>query len=337
MGNPLAVIFALSAATLYGAGNALEHRVVADTDGDGSLQVGLLGRLVRSPLWILGMFGDVGAYGFQAAALAIGTLLFVQPLLVCGLLVALPLNARWTHRRIRRREWFAAIVLCASLATFLIEADPSGGDAHAPLDSWLRVGGTVAALAVVAVVVSALTRGHVRAALLGFAAGALFGVTAALTKTFVDQIQHGVGYTAGHWEVYALAVLSITGIVFTQHGFQASSLSASLPALEASEPVIAAVVGVVLLHEHLNGRSPFDNVVIGGSIVVLLASVIALASMAGHDAATTAAVAGAGGTADDAVAIRGAPRGMPTVTGPATSPAPADCGLTRAGQRLILR
>ena len=45
--------------------------------------------------------------------------------------------------------------------------------------------------------------------------------------------------------------------------------------------------------------------VIGGSIVVLLASVIALASMAGHDAATTAAVAGAGGTADDAVAIRG--------------------------------
>ena len=287
MGNPLAVIFALGAATLYGAGNALEHRVVADTEGDGRLRVGLLGRLARSPLWLLGMFGDVGAYGLQAAALALGTLLFVQPLLVCGLLVALPLNAHWTHRRLRARELLAATVLCASLATFLIEAAPSGGNPQASFEAWLHIGGTIAALAVAAVVASALTRGHVRAALLGFAAGALFGLTAALTKTFVNQIQHGVPYTASHWEVYALAILSITGIVFTQHGFQAASLSASLPALEASEPVIAAIVGVVLLHEHLNGRTPFDNVAIGVSIVALLASVITLASIAGHDAAIT--------------------------------------------------
>ena len=291
MRDPLAVIFALGAAMLYGAGNALEHRVVADTGGDGHLQVGLLRRLVRSPLWVLGMFGDVGAYGLQAAALALGTLLFVQPLLVCGLLVALPLNARWTHRRIRPREWLAAAVLCASLATFLIEAAPSGGKSQASFGAWLHVGGAVAALAVAAVVVSALTRGHVRAALLGFAAGALFGLTAALTKTFVNQIQHGVPYTASHWEVYALAILSITGILFTQHGFQAASLSASLPALEASEPVIAAIVGVALLHEHLNGRTPFDNIAIGLSIVALLASVITLASIAGKDAANASPAA----------------------------------------------
>ena len=289
MGNPLAVIFALGAAVLYGAGNALEHRVAADTEGDGRLRVGLLGRLARSPLWVLGMFGDAGAFGLQAAALAYGTLLFVQPLLVCGLLVALPLNAHWTHRRIRPREWLAATILCASLATFLLEAAPNGGNQQAPLASWLRVGGTVAVIAGAAVVTSLMTRGHIRAALLGFAAGALFGLTAALTKTFVVQIQHGVGYTASHWEVYALAILSIVGIVFTQNGFQASSLSASLPALEASEPVIASIVGIVLLHEHLNGRTPFDNVVIGLSIIALLASVITLASIAGHDAAAGSA------------------------------------------------
>ena len=82
-------------------------------------------------------------------------------------------------------------------------------------------------------------------------------------------------------------ILSIVGILFTQNGFQASSLSASLPALEASEPVIASIVGIVLLHEHLNGRTTFDNVAIGLSIIALLASVITLASMAGHDAAAT--------------------------------------------------
>jgi len=214
------------------------------------------------------------------------------------------LNAHWTHRRIRGREWLAANVLCASLATFLVEAAPNGGSSEASLASWLRIGGAVAALAVAAVAVSAVTRGHVRAALLGFAAGALFGLTAALTKTFVDQIQHGVGYTAGHWEVYALALLSITGIVFTQRGFQAASLSASLPALEASEPVIAVVVGITLLHEHLNGHTAFANVAIGVSIVALLASVIVLASIAGHDASTTASEAQSPLADDNAAAIR---------------------------------
>jgi drug/metabolite transporter (DMT)-like permease len=316
LGNPLSLIFALSAAVLYGSGNALEHRVAADADGDVRLGVGLLGRLVRSPFWILGMIGDVGAYGFQAAALALGTLVFVQPLLVCGLLVALPLNAHWTHRRIRAREWVAATVLCASLTTFLIEAAPGGGNAQASFESWLRVGGAILVLVLAAVATAAVGSGHVRAALLGFAAGALFGLTAALTKTFVSQIQHGVGYTASHWEVYALAVLSLAGILFTQHGFQAASLSASLPALEASEPVTAVIVGIVLLHEHLNGRTGLADVVIGVSIVALVVSVVMLASIAGHDAALVDAASESPRSVDTAnttgeIAIKGRDRYRP--------------------------
>ncbi len=282
MSNPLAVLFALCAALLYGAGNALEHRVVNEQAGDAHMHVGLLARLARSPLWLLGMFGDVGAYGFQAAALAFGSLLFVQPLLVCGLLVALPLSAHWTGRHPGAREYVLAGLLCAGLATFLIEAAPSGGRNHAPVVDWARWAGAVFALVLIALFVATRVRGHVRAALLGFAAGGLFGITAALTKTFVDQIRYGVPYTAEHWEVYALALLSITGILFTQHGFQNVALSASLPALEATEPVIAATLGVVLLHERLNGNSAFDDAVIAVSIVAVLTCVILLASYAGR-------------------------------------------------------
>jgi drug/metabolite transporter (DMT)-like permease len=219
----------------------------------------------------------------------------VQPLLVCGLLVALPVNARWTGRRIERRAWIAAIVLCISLSVFLLEAAPSGGVSSAPLGDWVRVGGAVLAFVVGAVLVARVTRGHVRAALLGFAAGGLFGITAALTKTFVNQISHGVPYTAGHWEVYALAILSITGILFVQHGFQASSLSASLPALEATEPLIAASVGIALLHEKLNGRTTFDNWAIALSIIAALVCVITLANLAGRDAHQEASAAAESG------------------------------------------
>jgi len=188
LGNPLAAIFALGAAMLYRTGNDLEHRVVADTGGDGRVRVGLLGRLVRSPLWVLGMFGDVGAYGLQAAALAYGGLLFVQqPLLVCVLLIALPLNTHWMHRRIRAREWLAATVLCASLATFLIEAEPNRGNPHAPVENWVRIAGTIAFLALAAVAVSAMTRGHVRTALLGFVA--LLGLIAPAVASFSTAVE----------------------------------------------------------------------------------------------------------------------------------------------------
>jgi drug/metabolite transporter (DMT)-like permease len=282
--SPLAVVFALCAALLYGAGNALEHRVVNETDRDPRLHVGLLAKLARSPLWLLGTFGDVAAFGFQAAALAYGNLLFVQPLLVCGLLVGLPLSARWTRQPMRPREYATAAVLCAALATFLILADPSGGHTSAPLTSWVRVGGTVAVLVAAAVVTATRTRGHVRAALLGFAAGGLFGITAALTRTFVVHIQQGVPYTAHHWEVYALALLSVTGILFTQHGFQNAALSASLPALEATEPVIAATLGVILFHEQLNGQTALDNVLIAAAIITVLGCVIVLAGSAGRRA-----------------------------------------------------
>jgi drug/metabolite transporter (DMT)-like permease len=282
--SPLAVVFALCAALLYGTGNALEHRVVNVTDRDPRLHVGLLVRLARSPLWLLGMFGDVAAFGFQAAALAYGNLLFVQPLLVCGLLVGLPLSAHWSGRRMRTYEYVTAAVLCAALAVFLIVADPSGGTTEAPVGRWVGLGGTVAALVVVAAVAALKTRSHVRAALLGFAAGGLFGITAALTRTFVDQIQQGVPYTAHHWEVYALAVLSVVGILFAQHGFQNASLSASLPALESTEPVIAATLGVLLFHEQINGRSTLDNLVIALSIVALLTCVVLLAVDAGRRA-----------------------------------------------------
>ena len=51
--------------------------------------------LLRRPLWWAGTAAAVaGGYVFQALALAKGSLLLVQPILVSGLLFALPLSAQ---------------------------------------------------------------------------------------------------------------------------------------------------------------------------------------------------------------------------------------------------
>lgn len=281
MTSPLAVILALGAAALFGLAYALQHRVVSELPTSSGLNVALLARLARSRRWLVGYAAEIGGFGFHAAALAFGGLLFVQPLIVCGLLFALPLSARWSRRRLGHREWILAILLCAGLATFLIAAAPSGGVDHESAARWLTFAGPVALFSAACVVGAVCSRGRVRAALFGCSAGAVFGINTALTKTFVSQIQHGVPYTASHWEVYGLVAASIVGILLTQNGFQAESLSASLPALEATEPVMAVLLGASLFHERMQGANDIANVFIGLSILVMLYTVARLAAFTG--------------------------------------------------------
>ena len=66
--------------------------------------LGLVSALARQPLWWAGSAADVAGYAAQAAALGLGSLLLVQPLLVTSLLFALPLGARWSGRTLRRAD-----------------------------------------------------------------------------------------------------------------------------------------------------------------------------------------------------------------------------------------
>ena len=59
---------------------------------------------------------------------------------------------------------------------------------------------------------------------------------------------HGFG-ALGHWEPYALVVLGALGFVVNQRAFQAGSLTASLPTLTVVEPIVAALIGITMLHE----------------------------------------------------------------------------------------
>ena len=81
--------------------------------------------LLRRPLWWAGTAAASPGYVFQALALANGSLLLVQPILVSALLFALPLSARLANRRVTRGEWMWAVVLTIALAVFVVLAqDP---------------------------------------------------------------------------------------------------------------------------------------------------------------------------------------------------------------------
>ncbi len=244
------------------------------------MRIGLMLHLLRRPMWLAGYAADWGGFGLQAIALGVGSLLVVQPVLVTGLLFALPIGAAWAGRRLSRSDWVAAIVLTAGLAAFLLEGSPTGGADRADIGPWLVCGAVAGPLLGASVVAALRTSGTARAVLLAFATGLCYGMTAALTKTTVSLLSDGLGPAATSWEPYVLAALASLGMIINQSAFQAGALSASLPTLSIVEPIAAVVIGVTLLDERIQASTPLEWVVIAASVAAMTYSVIVLARSA---------------------------------------------------------
>lgn len=251
--QPLAVGCALGAAFLYGLASVLQHRGASSVPASQSMRPGLLARLVRDPVWLAGVGADVGGYVLQFVAVAVGTLVLVQPLLVCGLLFALPIGARLYGSRLARSDWLAAAAVCVGLAGFQVVAAPAPGHAYISTGAWLvlLVGGVGVGLVLAAA-------GHVRVGrakvvLLAASAGTVYGLAAALTKTTGALIgDHGVGVLA-HWQPYALIILGAAGMLVSQSAFQAGPLDLSLPTLTVVDPVVSILIGALAFGETITG------------------------------------------------------------------------------------
>ncbi len=283
MHQELAILLALTAAFLFAVSNVVEQRVAAQAPMEESLRPRLLVRLFRHPAWQGGFVADVGGYGAQAAALAFGALLLVAPLIACGLLFSLLLEARLARTRLPTADLVAAALLCGGVGLFLGIGDPSGGRAVVAATRWAPVAIVGAAIIGLCAVGRRRARGPARAMLFGLAAGLTFGINSAVTKTVVHVIaDDGVLHVFTRWELYALAVLSLGGLLIVQSAFQAGSLKSALPALEVSEPVVATIIGAAILDEHLHADTLVDRVLIAVSITAMLYGTLALARSEGE-------------------------------------------------------
>lgn len=278
----LTVVLALAGAFFYALSDVLEQHEAMREAPEHSLHVSLLVRLVRRPLWLLGFASDAAGYMTVAAALAVGALAFVQPILATGLLMSLWLGSRLNHRHFRHADWFGAALLCAGLALFLGEVAPGSGSPTASATRWLQWGPLIVA-AFLACVVSGRHAGpRARAALLGMGAAIAFATSTLLTKGFVSYFDDGIFGWVDHWEPYAMAAVVLTGFVVAQSSFQAGHLAASVAALDATEPIVAVLLGVGMLHESVSVDTLTEALAVALGAVVMLAGVMLLSGVAGE-------------------------------------------------------
>jgi drug/metabolite transporter (DMT)-like permease len=253
---------------MYALASVLQQRGAAAQPAELALRLSLLGRLLRNPLWVLGLTCDVLGYLLQFVALGHGTLVVVQPLLVSGLLFALPLGAAWAGRKLRKRDWVAAVLVCAGLAVFLIVAGPQTGHDNVRPTIWVLLLTSAAGAALLLISLARRRPGWQRAVLLSAAAGVIYGATAALTKASAHLLDGGFIFVLAHWQPYALLVAGISGMVVAQSAFQAGSLDSSLPTMSVVDPVVSIVIGAVAFGESI-AAGPAD----------VLTEVIALVAM----------------------------------------------------------
>ena len=74
---------------------------------------------------------------------------------------------------------------------------------------------------------------------------------------------------------YLLALVGVGATLLQQSAFHAGSLQASVPAMLVLEPVVAVLLGQVVLGEHLDVSTP-SAVVLGIALAVMAVATVAL-------------------------------------------------------------
>ena len=273
--RPSVIVLSLAAALLFSIGAVLQHRAATLTPREESLKPALLRRLACRPSWLLANVANLFAFALQLLAVRHGSLLVVQLILVTALLFALPMEASAARRSLNRREWTGAIAVVAGLALFLVVASPDVGNMDATAAGWALVAVAFGAPAVILVGAAHRSEGNSRAAYLGAAAGIVYGVTGALTKSSAHLLDRGMFDVVTSWQPYALVVLALAGLLLSQSAFQAGALKLSLPLFTLGEPVVAAVIAVLVFHEGV-AASPAAGVVEAVAALGIAAGVVLL-------------------------------------------------------------
>jgi drug/metabolite transporter (DMT)-like permease len=274
--HALVVAAALAGAVFAAIGIVVRQRATMDVPADQGVSAVMVSTLLRRRLWWAGTAAAVTGYAFQAVALAYGSLLLVAPLLVSALLFALPLSARLAHRRVTRAEWGWAVLLTVALGIFVALARTKPGDYDGAVLPAVLVAGISLLFVAGCLAVAVRLSDWRRAILLAVGVGVLFGVVAVLTKLVMYAVTEGsVSRLLTSPILYVLIVVGVIATLLQQSAFHAGSLRASVPAMLVLEPMVAVLLGEVVLGEHLAVSKP-SAVVLAIAVGAMAAATIAL-------------------------------------------------------------
>lgn len=259
-----AVGFAVSTSLQHHANTHLGHRLSSG---------GTARALLQQPRWLVGQVLALASFSLHALALQLGLLMLVQPVVVSGIVLAVPVRAAMARRLPGWSELGTVAVTAAGLSLFLVSAHPRAPhDATTSIAFALTAGGVVLAF----LVSRWADRRHrvARASGYGLAAGVLFGLTAGLVKLTAADVARASGLV-GHltalvtaWPAWAVVLVGLSGVALNQRAYRAAPLSASMPLLNTVDVLVAIAFGVLVFGE-VPALQPLALVGQGAALVLM--------------------------------------------------------------------
>ena len=253
---PMAVLLGLMSAGAFAASNALQHRVAGTVPADVDRALRVLAFLARRPLWLAATTISLCAVLLHATALRHGSISLVQPLMLVGVVLAVPLRAALELQTPTWREVRAVLVTMTGLGALLWCAAPAPSDARPSPGAAvvLVLAGIGAAVCVLRASKRIAGRPRALAAALGATAGVMFGLTAGLLKVVGSAVATGRTTDVVPAAV-GLVCAGVLGTAMNQRAYQLAPLSVSMPLVNVVDVVVAVFFGAVVLHE-LPGHRP---------------------------------------------------------------------------------
>jgi hypothetical protein len=247
----LATALALACALIFAVSTSVQHQAAESAPASASGPFGLVRYLLRRPSWLVGQLLALLGFAVHAAALHYGPIALVQPIVISGIVFAVPVRAAISRRLPSRPEIQAVALTALGLAVFLVASDPTPGER-----AGLGVGPVTLTVLGVAIAVAAglaARLGHRprrTAFFLGVASGVLFGLVAGLLKMALQELADGgVVRLLTVWPTWALVVVGGAGVLGNQLAYRADRLSASMPVLNIVDGLVALAFGYIIFAE----------------------------------------------------------------------------------------
>jgi drug/metabolite transporter (DMT)-like permease len=239
----------LVAALCNATASVLQRQASRTEPSSAEFSLGLIRDLAHQPGWLLGVGTMLAGFLLHAVAISVAAIALVQPVLVVELPFTIVLAALTFRLRVGRREWLA-IGLCAlGLGAVLGFLAPSGGapQSASGLQWGMALGGALLGAALL-VVAGYRGRAEHRAAYLGVATGAVFGVNSSLIAGIGASVSHG-GNLFLTWQTFGVVVIGPLSFYLLQNALSAGNLVATQPGFTLTNPLVSVLIGVTIFGE----------------------------------------------------------------------------------------
>jgi hypothetical protein len=278
-----APLIATAAACGFAVSTSLQHRAASRVPpAAGAAR--LMRRLASTPMWLGGSALGLVSFGLHATALHLGALALVQPLMLCGVVLAVPVRAGLERRAPHREEFLAVATTVLGLACFLAATHLAQGSGPPDTNRALLACGVVLVMFLVLVgLARADHRSGSRAALLGTASGVVFGAMAGLIKLLAHDVTTSGWAALGTWRPWVLVLAGATAVTTNQRAFNAGRLADSMPILNVVNVAVAMLFGWFVFDES-PVQGPVSLVVQVGAALLVTAGLVWIARLDPADA-----------------------------------------------------